>query len=203
MTDILNIPIASLHAHPSNSNVMPPKLFDKLAAHLKKSDRYPPVIVRPFSGVSKYVENQPESYQILDGHHRVLALKKIGRTEVRCVVWDVDDAEAMLLLATLNRLQGRDDPRKRAALLEELHQRLGVELSQLARQLPEELADVRHLLSLNTRPPEPQMALSLDAMPMAVHFFLLPEQKRQLESALNQIGPNREEALMQLVSRAV
>ena len=37
------------------------------------------------------------------------ALRRLGRASARCEVWAVDDDEAMLLLATLNRLQGRDD----------------------------------------------------------------------------------------------
>ncbi|MBE3071108.1 MAG: ParB N-terminal domain-containing protein, partial [Planctomycetes bacterium] len=55
-------------------------------------------------------------YQILNGHHRAQALRELGHTHARCDVWEVDDAEARLLLATLNRLEGRDDPGLRARL---------------------------------------------------------------------------------------
>jgi len=85
----------------------------KLAAHIEQSGRYPMVIVRPHPvevGV----------YEILDGHHRVEVLRELGHTDVRCDVWAVDDREAKLLLATLNRLQGQDSPIRRAQLIHRL-----------------------------------------------------------------------------------
>ncbi len=183
--------IDELHAHPANSNVMPPEALGKLTEHLRRSGRYPPVIVRrsPHAAAG--------GYQILDGHHRVEALRRIGVTEVRCVVWDVDDQEALVLLATLNRLQGQDDPRKRAALVHELSRRIDV--SELAARLPEELEQVEKLLKLHS-PPPPRPPQDVSKMPVAVHFFLLPEQRRELEAELGRRGGSREEALMQLVT---
>ncbi|MCC7193336.1 MAG: ParB-like nuclease domain-containing protein [Phycisphaeraceae bacterium] len=189
------IPIAQLRVHPANANVMPPPLFAKLAAHLERTDRYPPIIVRPLSAE----EGEPV-YQILDGHHRVKALAQLGRREARCLVWPVDEGEALLLLSTLNRLSGRDDPHKRAALLEELAQRRGVELETLTRDLPEDLHSLKALLALRqTPPPAPPKALA--DFPVAVHFFLLPQQRRRLEARLRELGESREAALMSLVDR--
>ncbi len=125
---IQNLPIDRLEPHPSNSNVMAKKLFAKLVAHLRRTDRYPPVIVRAI-----HRDSEP-AYQILDGHHRVKALKQVGQTQARCVVWAVDDDEALVLLATLNHLRGDEDLLKRADLIAQLHQR--VDLKQLACQLP-------------------------------------------------------------------
>src|SRR5213594_4096924 len=99
--------------HPLNSNVMPPDLQAKLRAHIKRTGRYPFLVVRPHPEV-------PGKYQVLDGHHRVAVLRDLGHTEARCDVWQVDDREAKLLLATLNRLQGQDAPARRAQLLHEL-----------------------------------------------------------------------------------
>lgn len=190
------IPISDLRAHPANANVMPPPLFAKLAAHLERTDRYPPILVRPLPP-----KHEQPAFQILDGHHRVKALTQLGRREARCMVWNVDDDEALLLLATLNRLQGKDDPKKRAALLEDLAQRRGLDLALLAREIPEELPDLKALLALReTPPPAPPRALA--DFPVAVHFFLTPEQRRHLESRLREINPSREAALMMLVDRA-
>ncbi len=187
--DIVTIPLDRLKPHPGNSNVMPAGMFNKLVAHLERTDRYPPIIVRSV--------DQPNTYQILDGHHRAGALKQLGRAEARCVVWEVDDDEALLLVATLNRLQGQDDPHKRAALVAQLSKRLKIE--SLAKQLPEEAEGLERLLRLHAPPPPPRPPQPLEQVPVPVHFFLLPAQRRQLEQRLKLIGGRREEALMQLI----
>ena len=138
-----------------------------------------------------------QGFEILDGHHRVAALRKLGRDTARCVVWDVDDDEALLLLATLNRLAGDDDPRKRAALVGRLNQKIDTE--KLAKLLPESADRLQSLLALNRPPPQPRPPRALADMPVAVHFFLSPQQRSRLEKRLRQIGGPREAALMQLV----
>src|SRR6266705_1499678 len=90
------ISLDSLLPHPLNSNVMSPDLQAKLRAHIKRTGRYPFLVVRPHPDL-------PDKYQVLDGHHRIAVLRDLGHTEVRCDVWQVDDREAKLLLATLNR----------------------------------------------------------------------------------------------------
>jgi len=118
---------------------------------------------------------------------------------VRCVVWEVDDAEALTLLATLNRLQGQDDPKKRAKLLARLEAVRAVDVSELARLLPEGAEEVRGLLALNAAPVLRPPRLP-DDLPVAVHFFLSAEQRTALEARLKKIGGGREAALMTLVS---
>lgn len=185
---IEEIAIERLQAHPANANVMPEELLAKLAAHLARTDRYPPIVVRPFGDV----------YQMLDGHHRVLALQRLGRTTARCVVWAVDDAEALVLLTTLNGLRGRDDPRKRGAIVAELAKLQPID--DLAGLLPESARELEHLLTLD-RPAPLRPPPALEDMPVAVHFFLLPAQRRRLERRLAQLGGSREAALMQLVEQ--
>ena len=190
--EIIKIPIDLLHAHPLNSNVMDEKSLHKLAAHLDRTDRYPPVIVRAVP-----VHDELTGYQILDGHHRIKALQMIGRSEARCLVWEVDDDEALLLLATLNRLRGDDHLRKRAQLVDELSRHF--DLKSLANQLPENVSQLEKLLAVHESPPTPRIPISLDDIPVAVHFFLLPHQKNHLDRCLSAIGGLREEALMRLV----
>jgi hypothetical protein len=183
----MEIPLDQLSPHPHNSNAMPRELFEKLVAHIEQSNRYPPIIVRPHEG----------GYQILDGHHRVEALRQLGRTTTAaCEVWDVDEDEALLLLATLNRLEGRDDPKKRAALIQHLHDRLNIE--QLAARLPERLSDIQAQLQI-VKPPVLNKPQRSKDMPVAVHFFLLPKQRDALEAKLRETGANREAALLRLL----
>lgn len=181
------IPIDHLEAHPANSNVMPKALVDKLANEIKRTGLYPPIIVRPVG----------ERYQVLDGHHRVSVLRELGHDRVQAVVWDVNDEQALLLLATLNRLSGSDDPRRRASLVVELSRT--IETSELVKRLPENAEKVRQLIKLHAAPPSPKMPDPIEEMPVAVHFFLLPSQRRAVETRLREHGGPRETALLSLL----
>jgi ParB-like chromosome segregation protein Spo0J len=176
------IPIGDLRAHPLNSNVMPEDLRAKLAAHIKQSGRYPMVIVRPHP-------EEPGSFQILDGHHRVEVLRDLGHTDVRCDVWAVDDREAKLLLATLNRLQGQDSPIRRAQLLHELMGELS--LPDLAGLLPETDKQIQELEALLHFPAEEIATLLADeaeredkALPRVLTFVVSAEQEELIDRAV-------------------
>ncbi len=197
---IQTIELNRLHAHTANSNVMPEHLLAKLVDHIAGTGRYPPLIVRPIPVCEDDGSDDAAAdahYQILDGHHRVEALKRLGHKSAQCVVWQVDDQEALLLLATLNRLQGQDDPRRRAKLIAVLANHHDTKA--LAKLLPERSEQVKKLLEINTRLPEPRAPQPIESMPVAVHFFLLPKQKRRLNERLHTIGGSREEALMTLI----
>lgn len=188
----VQIPLSQLRAHPLNSNVMPEELLEKLASHIGRSGRYPPLIVR----------RSPEesgAYQVLDGHHRWKALARLGHEAAWCMVWEADDAQASALLATLNRLQGHDDPRKRAELICDLRRRLGAATSDLARILPENSESIGKLLEVAREPLPPRPPLDLEQMPTAIHFFLSGQERKEVEAALVAIDASRERALMTLV----
>jgi ParB-like chromosome segregation protein Spo0J len=116
---------------------MPYELKAKLAANIGASGRYPPLIVRP-------VDNG--SFQILDGHQRADVLRELGETTAVCYVWPASDEEALILIATLNRLEGQDVPGRRAALIAELQAH--ETLAELARLLPEDEAQLEATLDL-------------------------------------------------------
>jgi len=144
--------------------------------------------------------NEAGAYQLLDGHHRRAALERLGAEAARCCVWDVDDAQAMALLATLNRLEGADDPHRRAALVEALRQATGERAATMAKTLPESVAQVSKLLALQACAPRPRPPKPLDEMPAAVTFFLTGAQRGALDAALRRLGGQREAALMRLVT---
>ena len=176
------VPLDDLMPHPLNANVMPPEYRDKLRAHIKRTGRYPFLVVRPHP-------EEPGKYQVLDGHHRVAVLRELGHTEARCDVWDVDDREAKLLLATLNRLEGQDAPLRRAQLVHEL---LGeMNLEDLAGLLPETDKQLEELHSLLEFPAE-EVAAMLEAeaeeaervLPRVLSFVVTPEQEEVIENAV-------------------
>ncbi len=176
------VPLDVLRPHPLNSNVMSEDLREKLKAHIHRTGRYPFIVVRPHP-------EEPGSYQVLDGHHRVDILRDLGHTEARCDVWQVDDREAKLLLATLNRLQGQDIPIRRAQLIHEL---LGeTSLSDLAGLLPETDKQIEELEALLHFPAEEIAALLADqvaeqekVLPRVMTFVVSPEQEELIERAV-------------------
>jgi len=192
--DIQEIAIDRLCGHPANSNVMGSGLFKKLVGHLKETGRYPPVIVRPMEGGGSGV------YQILDGHHRVEALKTLGRSVAQCVVWDVDEDESYVLLATLNTLKGEEDVRKRASLVGELSHRFDID--ELAKKLPECVKDLEVLLSVKGPPPALRDPEPLEGLLEAVYFFLVRSDRDRLEGCLKRLGGAREQGLMRMVEMA-
>jgi ParB-like chromosome segregation protein Spo0J len=173
------IPIADLEPHPLNANVMTDDLREKLRAHIKESGRYPFLVVRPYKG----------KYQVLDGHHRIAILKELGHTEARCDVWDVSDREAKVLLATLNRLEGQDQPIRRAQLIHELLAEMSVE--DLGGLLPETEKQLEELHSLLEFPAD-EIAAQLQAeaeeaekvLPRVMSFVVSPEQEEVIERAV-------------------
>src|SRR5713101_5340622 len=176
------VPLDDLLPHPLNSNVMSADLRAKLRAHIKRTGRYPFLVVRPHP-------DEAGKYQVLDGHHRVAILRDLGHTEVRCDVWQVDDREAKLLLATLNRLQGQDAPARRAQLLHEL---LGeMSLSDLGGLLPESDKQIEELHALLEFPAEEVAALLEEqaaeaekVLPRIMSFVVTPEQEKVIEQAV-------------------
>lgn len=176
------VPLDDLVAHPLNANTMSEDLLAKLKAHIRRTGRYPFLVVRPHP-------EEPGRYQVLDGHHRVEVLRELGFTEARCDVWEVDDREAKLLLATLNRLQGQDAPIRRAQLLHELLGEMSV--GDLAGLLPETDKQIEELHALLEFPAE-EVATLLDAeaeeaeklLPRVMSFVVSVEQEELIEQAV-------------------
>lgn len=148
------VAVDRLIAHPLNANVMPVELLKKLKGHISRSGRYPALVVRSL-GNSKNFEDQADKLQVLDGHHRLVVLKELGYKKVRADNWgSLSDGQAQLLVATLNRLQGQDDPDRRAELFGQLQQSLDLSVAELAEILPETQEELEKLLALNELPPE-------------------------------------------------
>ncbi len=176
------VSLDDLVAHPLNSNVMPEEYQSKLKAHIKRTGHYPFLVVRPHP-------EEAGKYQVLDGHHRVAILRDLGHREARCDVWEVDGREAKLLLATLNRLQGQDQPIRRAQLLHELLGEMSVD--DLAGLLPETDKQIEELHSLLEFPADEIAALLEEeaeqaekVLPRVLTFVVTPDQEQLIEQAV-------------------
>jgi ParB-like chromosome segregation protein Spo0J len=183
------IALDDLKSHPENANRMPDDLLAKLTAHIRQSGQYPPLIVRPNPSGS--------GYQVLDGHHRLEALRRLDYVEARCDVWDVDDERARLLLLTLNRLEGHDDPERRGALLRKLAEEM--DAKELAHLVPDGAAAIEKLMRLTDPPPPPAPPPEVEMMPHAVTFFLTGPQRRTLFARLSAVAGDRSEALVRIL----
>jgi ParB-like chromosome segregation protein Spo0J len=201
------IPLDQLEAHPANANVMPERLLMKLQEHVRTTGRYPALIVRPLppshdaSMSREQSPSPPQRYQILDGHHRALVLQRLGHPHARCDVWhSLDDSDAAMLLLTLNRLHGEDDPRKRGALLSDLARVRNLPPERLAKLLPDDVQRIERLMSLARGRPAatltPADLPDLALQPQAVTFFLTRPQRMLVLERLRSIDADRTTAFL-------
>jgi len=119
---------------------MPDELLEKLARNILDQGRYPPPIVRSYPEL-------PEEFQEIDGHQRIEVLRRLGHDAALCYVWECDDATALTLLSTLNRIHGEDVPARRAMLLAELNKMIPTDV--MATLLPEDASAIEQLLAMS------------------------------------------------------
>jgi ParB-like chromosome segregation protein Spo0J len=161
---------------------MDSETFTKLQRHIEKFGRYEPLTVRPHP-------DQPDKFQVVNGHHRMRALQSLGHGTAHCNVWELDDDQTRLYLATLNRLAGQDVPERRAILLEELlaHH----ELSELVGLLPDpesDLATVAQFDDTDIAVREDEVLLIEEAdLPQMITFMLSEEHARELNAAIDRM----------------
>ncbi len=185
---LVRVPLDRLRPHPANANVMPDERLAKLVENIRREGDCPPLVIRPDP-------QEDGCYQILDGHWRKLVLERLGYKEALCYLWPCDDETALVLLATLNRLEGQDDPLKRAELLRDLTELSSPE--ELAQLLPESASLIRQSLKLVGPDLEVLLAdLQKDAGPgsglRAISFAVTPEDEAVIEEAVGQAAAGLE-----------
>jgi len=98
---VANIPIANLELGTFSPRMQfDPKYIDVLAKDLKAWGQHKPILVRPHPTSSN-------KYQVVDGEHRVRALRKIGQALVRAEVHMLSDEEAFFRAMRINQLHGK------------------------------------------------------------------------------------------------
>ena len=110
-TKIEKIQLSLLKPDPRNANVCDIETIEKLRRNIQESGYYPPL-------VGRIHPDEPENYQIIDGHHRLEVLKSLEYEAAECQVLKLTEDQTRLLLLTLNRLRGADNLRKRAELIQ-------------------------------------------------------------------------------------
>ncbi len=182
--EIQSIIIDRLVPHPDNPNRMSKANFTKLIRNIKLSGRYEPLVVRP-------CPDKPDYFQIINGHHRWQALVQLGYEQVDTVVWEIDDQQTDVLLATLNRLAGSDVLDRKIALLARLNDNM--QSRELAKLLPmnakqiERLTNLKDSLQRASRIEHRELSF---ANPLV--FFVNDKQQKVIESALSFAGQAKE-----------
>lgn len=174
---IQKIPIEKLIAHPDNPNRMSSGTFTKLVRNIERTGRYEPIIVR----------TKGTFYEIINGHHRVKALRQLGFETADCLVWDVDDHEVDILLATLNRLGGTDVLERKLALLKRLNQK--TKAVELARLLPQNARQIERLRNLKL--PSAPASINRAGFLRPLMFFVSDNQYKTIKNALSLATDNQ------------
>jgi len=174
---IQSIAIDKFVPHPDNPNRMSKANFAKLVRNIKRTGRYEPLVVR-------HCPDKPDRFQIINGHHRWQALSQLGYKQADAVVWDIDDRQVDILLATLNRLTGSDIFDKRLALLARLNKQ--IQSRELAKLLPHTAKQIERLSNLTdslSRTSGIEHRAPSFANPLV--FFVNDRQKQTIEKALS------------------
>jgi ParB/RepB/Spo0J family partition protein len=142
LNQVQSIALDKLVAHPDNPNRMSKAKFAKLVRNIERTGRYEPLVVR-------LCPRKPDCFQIINGHHRWRALKELGYKTAEALVWDVNDLDTDILLATLNRLGGSDVLDKKLALLKRLNNSaFDGRTAKLAKLLPQTSNQIKRLTEL-------------------------------------------------------
>ena len=170
---IQSVPLSKLVDHPDNPNHMSGSTFAKLVRNIERTGRYEPIVVRP-------LDRKKNSFQIINGHHRRRALKQLGYDSARAIVWDIDDEQTDIFLATLNRLGGSDVLAKKIALLKRLTEKMNAR--KLSKLLPQTPGQIKRLTNLRMPKIPARPAAGSFSHPLV--FFLNKKQKQIIERAL-------------------
>jgi ParB/RepB/Spo0J family partition protein len=171
---IQSITLDKLEFHPDNPNKQGKVSFAKLVRNIERTGRYEPLVVRPSPG-------KMGRFQIINGHHRFRALAKLGYKSADCMVWDVDDEQTDILLATLNRLGGSDQLSKKLKLLKRLNKKMTT--GELAKLLPQTAKQIDRLTNLKWPNVPAKTNAKCFANPLV--FFVNNTQQQQIEKALS------------------
>ena len=112
----------------------------RLLASLAERGQQSPIVVVAAAGC-------PGRYVVIDGYARIAALEQLKRDTVEATVWEMNEAEAVLLDRILHYRQ-QETALEQGWLLSELQRRFGYSLEELARRFDRSLSWVSRRLAL-------------------------------------------------------
>ncbi len=190
---IQTIALDKLVAHPDNPNRMSKVKFTKLLRNIKRTGRYEPLVVRPCPNKScsscakrNLNDDKETCFQIINGHHRWKALNELGYKNAEVIVWEVNDQDTDIMLATLNRLGGSDVLDKKLILLKRLNQSaFRGQAAELAKLLPHTPNQIKRLTRLTISDCRKAVQNRKSQVLNPLVFFLNDEQQAIVRNALS------------------
>ena len=137
--DVVDIPLMKLREVPWNPNVMDDHMLARLRKSITRFGLIENLVVRAIGR---------GQYEVLSGNQRLHVLKESGVASAPCVVVDLDDAHARLLVQALNRIQGEDDLGLKAELVRQVLESLPEQ--EVLDLLPETVETLQTLANLGT-----------------------------------------------------
>jgi ParB family chromosome partitioning protein len=126
--------------------VRQPHRQGRLIASLAESGQQTPIVVVAAA-------DHGGRFVVIDGHKRIAALQQLGRDTVEATVWEMSEAEALLLDRSL-RFSPHESALEQGWLLSEMEQRFGYGLDELARRFDRSASWVSRRLALVELLPE-------------------------------------------------
>jgi ParB family chromosome partitioning protein len=123
-----------------------PERQRRLLASLAASGQQTPIVVVA-------VSERRDRYLVIDGYKRVAALEQLGHDTVDAVVWEMNEADALVLDRSM-RFSEQETALEQGWLLQELERRFGYSLEDLARRFDRSLSWVSRRLALVEQLPE-------------------------------------------------
>ncbi len=174
-----NLPLDSLVPNPQNANRISRMFAKKLKHNIEQLGMYETLTVRSHRG-------KAGKFEVLNGHARLEALRALGIRTARCDIWQLDEPQAELALAILNKLRGSDVPELRMNLLLKLLQSHSKD--ELAAHVPETAGYLTNLQKLAEGQEEGTREEPLEkADVIIVDFYLSSHQHQVVCRALDDI----------------
>ncbi len=114
------LPISSLRSFKRNPQYMTERQMTALSNSIKKDGFVSPALVRPIKN---------NEYEIISGHHRIMAAHRAGLKEVLCVIASLTDNQAKRLVVNLNTIHGEPTADQLAPFLLDVKDISGIFLS--------------------------------------------------------------------------
>ena len=128
-------------------------------------------------------------FQVINGHNRLRVLRALEHQTAHCVVWNLDDDQTRLYLATLNRLSGKDIPERRATLLENLL--VTYNMDELSALLPDDRKQLEELKRLTHLEAENLARRTINEekfqIPVILSFMVEESEAKEVNIALDLI----------------
>lgn len=103
------IPINNCEPNTYNQNKMNKERFEALKLDVTRGGQTGDILVKP-KNINNYNFSSPpdknDTFIIIDGYHRHLAMKELGLTKVTVKILDLNEADARLKTISMNKLHG-------------------------------------------------------------------------------------------------